>query len=75
MPNMLHAVRTGQPAAEKTRRHAGVRVLRRADRELSEIFNNAMTAFSAAIVPAALEAYDFSGIDCWWTSPAATAWC
>jgi hypothetical protein len=33
------------------------------DHELSEIFNNAMTAFSAAVIPAALEAYDFSGIE------------
>src|SRR5260221_3127633 len=31
--------------------------------EYSEIFNRAMTGLSAAIVPAALEAYDFSGIN------------
>jgi hypothetical protein len=30
--------------------------------ELSSIFNSAMTSFSAAVVPAALEVYDFSGI-------------
>ena len=33
------------------------------DRELSETFNNAMTSFSAMVMPAVLEAYDFSGID------------
>ena len=33
------------------------------NKELSEIFNNAMTGFSANVAPAALEAYDFSGIE------------
>ena len=32
------------------------------DKEESESFNNAMTSFSATIVPAVLDAYDFSGI-------------
>jgi hypothetical protein len=32
------------------------------EHELSEIFNNAMTNFSAAIAPAVVKAYDFSGI-------------
>src|SRR5262245_721178 len=43
--NALHAVRTGAPAVEKT---VGMPVFEflAADRELSEIFNNAMTAFS-----------------------------
>ena len=60
---MLHAVRTGQPAAEKV---VGESIFehfaRPENRELSEIFNNAMTGFSAQIVPTALEVYDFSGI-------------
>jgi O-methyltransferase len=30
--------------------------------DLSERFNNAMTAFSAMVIPAVLKAYDFSGI-------------
>lgn len=30
--------------------------------ELSDVFNNAMTNVSAHVIPAALEAYDFSGI-------------
>jgi O-methyltransferase domain/Dimerisation domain len=59
--NALESVRTGQPAAEKTVGMPVFEYLAR-DRELSEIFNNAMTAFSEMIVPAALEAYDFSGV-------------
>jgi hypothetical protein len=57
----MHTIITGQPAVEKTE---GVPVFEVFPRnpELSEIFNNAMTAFSAFIVPAVLEAYDFSGI-------------
>jgi hypothetical protein len=60
--NALHAVRTGEPAAEKT---VGMPVFEyfTRDPELSDIFNNAMTAFSAAVIPAVLDVYDFSGID------------
>jgi hypothetical protein len=59
---MMHSVRTGQPAVEKV---TGVPVFEYfpRDPELSEIFNNAMTTFSNQVIPAALEAYDFSGID------------
>lgn len=57
----MHSVITGQPAADKT---VGMPVFEYFARDtgLSEVFNNAMTAFSAFVVPAALEAYDFSGI-------------
>jgi hypothetical protein len=57
----MHTMATGQPAVEKT---TGVPVFEVFPRDpaLSEIFNNAMTSFSAFIVPAVLEAYDFSGI-------------
>jgi hypothetical protein len=60
--NALHSVRTGEPAADTT---VGMPVFEyfTRDHELSEIFNNAMTAFSAAVIPAALETYDFSGIE------------
>jgi hypothetical protein len=58
---MMHSVRTGQPAAEKVTGMPVFEYLPR-DPELSEIFNNAMTAFSNQVIPAALEAYDFSGI-------------
>jgi hypothetical protein len=61
--NMLHAVTTGQPGVEKL---TGMPVFeyfaQPENRELSEIFNNAMSGFSAQVGPAALEAYDFSGI-------------
>lgn len=60
--DMMHSVRTGRPAAEKV---TGMPVFEYLphDPELSEIFNNAMTAFSNQVVSAALEAYDFSGIN------------
>jgi len=59
--DIMHSVVTGQPAVEKT---IGMPVFEyfQRDRDLSEVFNDAMTAFSAFVVPAALEAYDFSGI-------------
>ena len=57
----MHSVMTGQPAVDKT---AGMPVFEyfAKDRELSEVFNDAMTAFSAVVIPAALEAYDFGGV-------------
>jgi hypothetical protein len=57
----LHAVRTGETVGERV---TGMPVFEyfANDRELAERFNNAMTAFSANVAPAALEAYDFSGI-------------
>ena len=59
---MMHSVRTGQPAAEKVTGMPVFEYFPR-DPELSEIFNNAMTAFSNQVIPAALEAYDFAGIE------------
>ena len=58
----MHSVRTGKPAAEKATGHPVFEVFSQ-NPELSEVFNNAMTAFSAFVIPAALDAYDFSGID------------
>jgi hypothetical protein len=57
----IHSVRTGRPAADVT---LGIPIFKYfADHpEYSDIFNNAMTTMSAAIVPAVLDAYDFSGI-------------
>jgi hypothetical protein len=59
---LMHSVMTGQPAAEKV---TGTPMFEYFPRnpELSEIFNNAMTAFSKSVVPAALAAYDFTGIE------------
>jgi hypothetical protein len=59
---LLHSVKTGQPAAEKVT-GAPLFEFFPAHPEYSELFNNAMTAFSAAVIPAVLAAYDFSGID------------
>ncbi len=58
----LHSVRTGAPANDYVN---GLPVFDHIGRtpQLSEVFNNAMTALSAIVVPAVLEAYDFSGID------------
>ena len=58
---MLHAVRTGETVGEKV---TGVPVFEHFAREaeLSARFNDAMTAFSANVAPAAVEAYDFSDI-------------
>jgi O-methyltransferase domain/Dimerisation domain len=58
----MHSVMTGQPAIEKTVGMPAFEYFSK-DRELSEIFNNAMTMFSTAVIGAALEVYDFSGID------------
>ena len=57
----MHSLVTGQPAADKTVGMPVFDYLTR-DTELSEVFNNAMTAFSAFVIPSAIEAYDFSGI-------------
>lgn len=57
----MHSVRTGQPCAD----HVLGKPLFDyfpSDREESEIFNAAMISMTAMIIPAALEAYDFSGI-------------
>jgi hypothetical protein len=59
---MMHAVRTGTPAADKVLGKPVFEWLPEHP-EFSELFNNAMTAMSANVAPAALEVYDFSGID------------
>ena len=59
---LMHSVTTGQPAVEKV---TGMPVFEylAGNPEYSELFNNAMTAFSAAVIPAVLAAYDFTGIE------------
>jgi hypothetical protein len=58
---LLEAVKTGRTVGEKV---VGMPVFEyfAKDAALSQRFNNAMTAFSANVAPAALQAYDFSGI-------------
>jgi len=59
--DIMYAVITGRPAVEQT---TGVPVFEHFARTpaLSATFNQAMTAFSAQVIPAILEAYDFSDI-------------
>jgi len=59
--NAMHSVKTGEPAVAST---VGAPVFEyfASQPELSKVFNDAMTGFSAAVVPAVLEAYDFTGI-------------
>ena len=57
--NTMDAVMTGTPAAETTFGMPLFEYLAR-NPAYSEVFNDAMTTFSAPVVAAALEAYDFS---------------
>jgi hypothetical protein len=59
---LRHSVETGQPAGERV---AGMPLFEYFPQhpEFSELFNDAMTAISAAVIPAVLDAYDFSGIN------------
>jgi DNA-binding phage protein len=58
---LMHSIETGQPAAEKV---TGMPVFDyfRTDPAVSRVFNDAMTNFSEAVIRAALDVYDFSGI-------------
>ncbi len=56
----LHAGETGAPAIQKVTGHDAFDYFRHNPAE-SEIFNAAMTGFSAQYTPSVLEAYDFSG--------------
>ncbi|HEX5109142.1 MAG TPA: methyltransferase [Vicinamibacterales bacterium] len=58
---MLYSVRTGQSAGAKVVGMPLFEYLAR-NPEYSAIFNDAMTSFSANVMPAVLQAYDFSGI-------------
>ena len=58
---LMHSVRTGKPCFDKVFGMPLFEYMPTAPRE-SEVFNDAMTDFSAAVIPAVLEAYDFDGI-------------
>lgn len=58
----MYSVQTGKPAGEKVVGMPLFEYLAKTP-EWSASFNNAMTAFSAVVIPAVLEAYDFTGID------------
>ena len=57
-PEMMHSLKTGETVMEKVHNVSCFEYLE-TDQKTDEIFNNAMTEFSAVAVPAALEAYDF----------------
>jgi O-methyltransferase len=59
--NAMHSVKTGESAVPVTTGYGAFETFAR-DPELSKVFNDAMTGFSAAIIPSVLQAYDFSGI-------------
>ena len=59
--NAMHSVKTGESAVPVTTGNAVFEDFAK-DPELSKIFNDAMTGFSNLVIPAVLEAYDFSGI-------------
>jgi hypothetical protein len=58
----MHSVRTGRTCVEKVTGGVPIFDYFPTDKHESEVFNAAMTSFSRIEVPAALEAYDFSGI-------------
>ena len=60
--NAMHSVKTGESAVPFTTGVGGPFEVFARNPELSQIFNDAMTGFSSVVVPAVLEAYDFSGI-------------
>jgi len=57
----MHSMQTGKPAADYTLGMPVFQYLEK-DQSYSQVFNDAMTAFSAPVANAAIEAYDFSGI-------------
>jgi hypothetical protein len=58
---MLHSVKTGQPAVEQATGQPLFELFAR-DSEDARLFNDAMTSMSAAVMPAILNAYDFGDI-------------
>ena len=57
-PEMMHSLKTGETVVEKVYNVSCFEYLEK-NKALSDIFNDAMTEFSAVVIPAALEAYDF----------------
>jgi hypothetical protein len=58
---LMHSVKTGATAIDKVTGHECFEYFRH-NPDVGEVFNQAMTGFSAMMAPAVLEAYDFSGI-------------
>jgi hypothetical protein len=58
---LMHSVKTGENAVKKVTGFEAFDYFNH-DRALGEVFNAAMTAFSARLIQAVLDAYDFSGL-------------
>lgn len=56
---VIHALRTGETVVEKVYGVSCFEYFEK-DKETSDVFNDAMTSFSAVTAPAVLEAYDFN---------------
>ena len=63
LSDILHSVRTGKPAFDHVF-GMGPFAYFEQDKETSTIFNQAMTGLSSSLVPAVVEAYDFSKFGC-----------
>jgi hypothetical protein len=61
-PEMMHSLKTGETVVEKVHGVSCFDYFAK-NKETGEIFNDAMTEFSAVVLPAALEAYDFSWLN------------
>lgn len=59
---MVHAVKTGDTVTEKVYGAACFEYLEK-NKDVSDVFNAAMTMFSRMLTPRVLEAYDFSWLD------------
>jgi hypothetical protein len=60
---LMHSVKTGEPAIEHLHHAPVFEVFAKEENaEEARVFNAAMTSFSAQVIPAVLETYDFSGI-------------
>ena len=58
-PEMMHSLKTGETVVEKVHGVPCFEYLEK-DKKTNDIFNDCMTEFSAALIPPALDAYDFS---------------
>lgn len=59
--DMMPTLKDGKPGIEHRFKKPAFDVIF-SNQEVAQVFNNAMTTFSALVIPAVLEAYDFSGI-------------
>src|SRR5262252_4324910 len=61
-PEMMHSLKTGETVVEKVYNVSCFEYLEK-NKVTGDVFNDAMTDFSAVVIPAALEAYDFSHLN------------